>query len=161
MGDKVRRIVTAHDVMGHAVVLADEKVALPGLPDENLRSAVIWTTGTVPADNSVDVEVNAHDDGRSLNGAASVLRIMEFGPGYASPRHRTLSIDYLFVLSGELELELDRAARVRVYEGDIVVQRGTSHLWRNPSQDTPCRVLVSMIEARMVSIGGGVLRPTP
>jgi hypothetical protein len=36
-----------------------------------------------------------------------------------------------------------------------------SHLWRNPSQDTPCRVLVSMIEARMVSIGGGVLRPTP
>jgi quercetin dioxygenase-like cupin family protein len=161
MGDKVRRIVTAHDVMGHAVVLADEKVALPGFPYENLRSAVIWTTGTVPADNSVDVEIDPHDDGRSLNGAASVLRIMEFGPGYASPRHRTLSIDYLFVLSGELELELDRAARVRVYEGDIVVQRGTSHLWRNPSQDTPCRVLVSMIEARMVSIGGGVLRPTP
>jgi len=160
MGDKVRRVVTAHDVMGHAVVQADEKVAVPGLPGENLRSAVIWTTGTVPADNSVDVEVNAHDDGRSLNGAASVLRIMEFGPGYASPRHRTLSIDYLFVLSGELEMELDRAALVRLDQGDIVVQRGTSHLWRNPSQDTPCRVLVSMIEARMVSIGGGVLEPT-
>ena len=160
MGDKVRRVVTAHDVMGHAVVQADEKVAVPGLPGEDLRSAVIWTTGTVPADNSVDVELDVHDDGRSLNGAASVLRIMEFGPGYASPRYRTLSIDYLFVLSGELELELDRAARVRVYQGDIVVQRGTSHLWRNPSQDTPCRVLVSMIEARMVSIGGGVLQPT-
>ena len=160
MGDKVRRVVTAHDVMGHAVVQADEKVAVPGLPDENLRSAVIWTTGTVPADNSVDVELDVHDDGRSLNGAASVLRIMEFGPGYASPRHRTLSIDYLFVLSGELEMELDRAALVRLDQGDIVVQRGTSHLWRNPSQDTPCRVLVSMIEARMVSIGGGVLQPT-
>ena len=161
MGDKVRRVVTAHDVMGHAVVQADEKVAVPGLPGEDLRSAVIWTTGTVPADNSVDVELDAHDDGRSLNGAASVLRIMEFGPGYASPRYRTLSIDYLFVLSGELEMELDRATLVRLYQGDIVVQRGTSHLWRNPCQDTPCRVLVSMIEARMVMIGGGVLKPTP
>jgi quercetin dioxygenase-like cupin family protein len=161
MGDKVRRVVTTHDAMGHAVVQADEKVAVPGLPDENVRSAVIWSTGTVPADNSVDVEIDLGDDGRSPSGAASVLRIVEFGPGYVSPRHRTLSIDYLFVLSGELELELDRGSLVRVYQGDIVVQRGTSHLWRNPSQDTPCRVLVSMIEARMVMIGGGVLKPTP
>ena len=163
MGDKIRRVVTAHDVMGHSVVQADEKVAVPGLPDENLRSAVIWTTGTVPAENSVDEPFDVHDDqddGVSMNGAASVLRIVEFGPGYASPKHRTVSIDYLFVLSGELELELDRGTLVRLYQGDIVVQRGTSHLWRNPSQDTPCRVLVSMIEARMVSIGGGVLRPT-
>jgi quercetin dioxygenase-like cupin family protein len=161
MGDKVRRVVTAHDALGHVVVQADEKVAVPGLPDQNVRSAVIWSTGTVPADNSVDVEIDLPDDGRSLNGAASVLRIVEFGAGYASPRHRTLSIDYLFVLSGELELELDGGALVRVYQGDIVVQRGTSHRWRNPCQDTPCRVLVSMIEARMVSIGGSVLRPTP
>jgi quercetin dioxygenase-like cupin family protein len=50
-----------------------------------------------------------------------VLRIVEFGPGYASPRHRTLSIDYLFVLSGELELELDKGTLVRLYQGDIVV----------------------------------------
>ena len=161
MGDKFRRVVTAHDVMGHAVVQADEKVAIPGLPEDNVRSAVVWTTGTVPADNSVDVQSDILDDGRSLNGAASVVRIVEFGPGYASPRHRTLSIDYLFVLSGELELELDGGTLVRLYQGDIVVQRGTSHLWRNPCQDTPCRVLVSMIEARMVSIGGGVLQPTP
>jgi quercetin dioxygenase-like cupin family protein len=161
MGDKVRRVVTAHDVMGHAVVQADEKVAVPGFPGENVGSAVIWATGTVPADNSVDVEIDLQDDGRSLTGAASVLRIVEFGPGYASPRHRTLSIDYLFVLSGELELELDEGTLVRLYQGDIVVQRGTSHQWRNPSQDTPCRVLVSMIEARMVSIGGAVLQPAP
>jgi quercetin dioxygenase-like cupin family protein len=161
MGDKFRRVVTAHDVMGQAVVQADEKVAIPGLADENVRSAVIWTTGTLPADNSVDVPVEVDDDGVTLNGAASVLRIVEFGPGYTSSRHRTVSIDYLFVLSGELELELDRGTLVRLYQGDIVVQRGTSHLWRNPSQDTPCRVLVSMIEARMVSIGGGVLRPAP
>lgn len=160
MGDKVRRVVTAHDAMGHAVVQADEKVAVPGLPDEDVRSAVIWATGTVPADNSVDVEIGLQDDGRSLNGAASVLRIMEFGPGYTSPRHRTLSIDYLFVLSGELELELDRGTLIRLYQDDIVIQRGTSHGWRNPSQDTPCRVLVSMVEARMVAIGGGVLQPT-
>jgi quercetin dioxygenase-like cupin family protein len=164
MGDKFRRVVTTHDPMGHAVVQADEQVAVPGVPNENLRSAVIWTTGTLPADNSVDVPFDLddeRDDGMSLNGAASVLRIVEFGPGYASPRHRTVSIDYLFVLSGELELELDRGTLVRLFQGDIVVQRGTSHLWRNPSQDTPCRVLVSMIEARMVSIGGGVMQPAP
>jgi quercetin dioxygenase-like cupin family protein len=161
MDDKIRRVVTAHDVMGRTCVQADEKLAVAGLGGENLKSAVIWTTGTVPADNSVDVDVKGDipDDGMSLIGA-SVLRMVEFGPGFTSSLHRTVSIDYVFVLCGELEMELDRGSLVRLYEGDIVVQRGTSHLWRNPSQDTPCRVLVSMVEARMVSIGGSVLRPT-
>jgi quercetin dioxygenase-like cupin family protein len=160
MGDKIRRVVTAHDVMGRTFVQADEKVAVAGPAGDDLKSAVIWTTGTVPADNSVDVDLVPADDGTSLSGG-SVLRMVEFGPGFTTARHRTLSIDYVFVLCGELEMELDEGSLVRLYQGDIVVQRGTSHVWRNPSQDTPCRVLVSMIEARMVSIGGGVLGPMP
>jgi mannose-6-phosphate isomerase-like protein (cupin superfamily) len=159
MGDKVRRVVTGHDVIGHAVVRADEKIALTGLPGQNLRSAVIWTTCTLPVDNSVDVQDDLPDDGASLSGG-SVVRMVEFGPGFASAMHRTLSVDYLCVLAGELEMEMDGGTLVRLCQGDVVVQRGTSHSWRNPSQDTPCLVIVSMVEALLVSIGGGVLRPT-
>jgi len=160
MGDKVRRVVTTHDAIGHAVVRIDEKVALAGLPGENLSSAVIWTTGRFPADNSVDAEDGPPEDGMSLNGG-SALRLMEFGPGFTSPVQRSLSIDYLCVLSGELEMELDGGELVRLYQGDVLVQRGTGHSWRNPSQDTPCRVIVSMVEALRLPIGGGMLRPTP
>jgi quercetin dioxygenase-like cupin family protein len=160
MDDKIRRVVTAHDVLGRTFVQADEKLAVAGPAGDDLKSAVIWTDGTLPADNSVDVDLVLADDGISLSGA-SVLRMVEFGPGFTSARQRSLSIDYVFVLCGELEMELDGGSLVRLYQGDIVVQRGTSHIWRNPSQDTPCRVLVSMIEARMVSIGGDVLRAMP
>jgi hypothetical protein len=73
-----------------------------------------------------------------LTSGGSVLRVIEFGPGFVSPTHRTESIDYIAMQPGELELELDGGSVIRLRPGAIVVQRGTNHLWRNPSQDTPC-----------------------
>jgi quercetin dioxygenase-like cupin family protein len=74
--------------------------------------------------------------------------------------HRTQSIDYIAMQPGELELELDDGSVIRLRPGAIVVQRGTNHLWRNPSQDTPCRFIVSMIEAEPISIAGQTLERT-
>ena len=68
--------------------------------------------------------------------------------------HRSFSIDYGIVMSGRLELELDGGEVVRLAAGDIVIQRGTNHLWRNPSQDEVCRVAFVLIEAAPISIDG-------
>jgi len=40
--------------------------------------------------------------------------------------------------------------------GDIVVQRGTSHLWRNPGTE-PCRVVFVLIEAVPIAVNGKLL----
>lgn len=155
----IRRVVTAHDEAGSAVILSDAEVALTPFPGANAKGAVVWTTGAVPADNDADLLGERRDAGTSLKGG-SVMRITEFGPGFASPMHRTLSIDYAMVLSGELEMELDSGARVRLRPGDTVVQRGGAHLWRNPSADTACRIVICMVEAHPVTTGGRRLKPT-
>ena len=49
--------------------------------------------------------------------------------------HRTQSVDYGIVLSGEMVLVLDDSETV-LRAGDVVVQRGTSHRWENRSQQT-------------------------
>ncbi|HEX4182636.1 MAG TPA: cupin domain-containing protein [Caulobacteraceae bacterium] len=121
---------------------------------------MVWTTGSLPADNAADVKGDRRDVGASLKGG-SVMRITEFGPGFVSPMHRTLSIDYAMVLSGELEMELDSGALVRLRPGDVVVQRGGAHLWRNPSLDRPCRIVICMIEAHPVTVGAKRLEQTP
>lgn len=57
--------------------------------------------------------------------------------------HRTDTIDYVFVLDGPVELELDDGS-VQLQPGDCVVQRETNHAWRNRN-DHPVRLLVVMV----------------
>ena len=45
--------------------------------------------------------------------------------------HTTDTIDYIVVMSGEVDLELDDGETVHLVAGDCVVQRGTRHAWRN------------------------------
>jgi len=54
---------------------------------------------------------------------------------------RTASLDFCFVLEGEITLVLD-TEDVDLREGDAVVQRGTNHAWSNRS-DKPCLVVMS------------------
>jgi quercetin dioxygenase-like cupin family protein len=73
--------------------------------------------------------------------------------------HRTNTIDYVFIMDGELEMELDGGEWVHLTAGDIVVQRGTNHAWENKS-DRICRLASVLIAAEPVKIGNKVLEPT-
>jgi uncharacterized cupin superfamily protein len=42
--------------------------------------------------------------------------------------HRTTTIDYIMIVSGEVDLILDEG-RTTVRAGDLVVQRNTNHAW--------------------------------
>ena len=59
--------------------------------------------------------------------------------------HITNTIDYVYVISGEVNLVLDDAETL-VKAGDVVVQRGTWHAWKNYT-DTPCVVAAVLIGA--------------
>lgn len=60
--------------------------------------------------------------------------------------HRTETIDYAVVLSGEIVLLLDDED-VHLKAGDVVIQRGTNHAWSNRSSE-PCRMLYVLIDGR-------------
>jgi quercetin dioxygenase-like cupin family protein len=81
------------------------------------------------------------------------IRFVDIPPDTAdSPHslmHRTESVDYGIVVSGEMTLILDKGETL-LREGDVVIQRGTNHAWANRS-GTPCRMLFILVDGRFES----------
>jgi quercetin dioxygenase-like cupin family protein len=131
---KVRRVVTGHDADGCSIiVLDDHPAATPVGANEDKRSVVeIWSTigksEVGPGQDCAPKEVS----GSALGPNATEIRIVEMGPGCRREMHRTDTVDYGLVLQGELFLVLERAETL-LQAGDVVVQRGTNHLWHNRS----------------------------
>ncbi|MFY8094473.1 MAG: cupin domain-containing protein [Niveispirillum sp.] len=155
MTPSFRRIVTDHDDQGLSVIRAIDTLTPQLIDSGDAAFQLVWATPTVPADlnGGTDGMLSA---GKTLQGG-SVIRIVDMLPGRASPLHRSWSIDYGIILSGDLELELDGGSVTALSAGDIVVQRATNHLWRNPSADRVCRIAFILIEATPVMAGGRVL----
>lgn len=155
MTPSFRRIVTGHDDTGLSVIQAIDSLTPRLIDSGDAAFQLVWATPTVPVDlnDGTDGMLAA---GKTLQGG-SVIRIVDMLPGRASPLHRSYSIDYGIVLSGVLELELDDGSVTALAAGDIVVQRATNHLWRNPSPDQVCRIAFILIEAKPVMAGGRVL----
>ena len=141
----VQRVVTGHDAQGRAIFKSEDVTPTRLVPSGDASFLLIWTTPTVPADNNDETDGRARDAGLTLDGG-SVIRVVDMLPGKGSPMHRTNSIDYGIVIEGEIELELDDGATRTVRQGGIIIQRGTSHLWRNRT-DKPCRIVFVLIEA--------------
>ena len=153
----VRRIVTGHNSDGRAVFVNDESLPVDPIPSGDAAFSLIWTTAKVPADNNDQTDGRTRDAGLTLN-QGSVIRIVDMLPGGSSPMHRTNSIDYGIVLSGQVELELDDGVVTTAGPGDIIVQRGTMHLWRNRSATENCRIVFVLIEAKPVLVNGAPLK---
>jgi hypothetical protein len=60
--------------------------------------------------------------------------------------HTTPTVDYVVLLSGELWLELDDNEERCLVPGDVIVQNGTRHAWRNRGTE-PAAILSVMIGA--------------
>jgi len=156
MALEVRRVVTGHDSQGRAVVAIDEvsKNVVSARP--NTSACVIWTTERFPVDNNGNEDGAQRQTGTTLaNG--TVFRVLEVGPGNAPRVHRTDSIDYAVVMSGEIDMELEEGTSVHLKAGDVVVQRGTIHNWVNKGTE-PCRIAFILIDAKPVEAGGKVLQ---
>ena len=147
----IRRIVTGHNDQGLAVVLRDEVA-------QGQVVTQVWGTETVPSNNVDDLAYGAGQPGPSVP-TGSALRFVDINPGYRSAMHRTYTIDYVFILEGELEMELDGGEWVHLNAGDIVVQRGTNHAWENKS-DRVGRLASVLIAAEPVVVNGQTLSAT-
>lgn len=148
----IRRVVTGHDGNGKAMVAIDEvtRDVVSYRPGATIHN--IWSTAKFPVDNMTaadgakEITATTRDDG-------TVFRVIEYAPGVAPRNHRTNSIDYAVVLSGEIDMELDDNRVVTLRAGDVLVQRGTIHNWVNRST-APCVVAFVLIDARPVEHDG-------
>ncbi len=133
---EVRRVVTGHDKNGKARVIIDELSDNVISRRAGQQSTVIWATDQTPPnlealnDLSPDVKSTTVANG-------TVFRVSRFEPGVAPRNHRTASMDYAVVLSGQIDMELDDGEVVNLRAGDVLVQRGTVHNWTNPGTE-PC-----------------------
>ena len=173
---KIRRVVTGHTPDGKATVASDTRVdpvtavLLPGIefyqlwgadsaptfPDDGspqpcstyfpplggFRFSVI----TLPPDSvtladDVDMERALKEAEEKLPGALAHLE--PDSPGM----HTTDTVDFEYIISGEVWLELDDGVEVRLRSGDTVVQNGTRHAWRNKGSE-PCRMITVLVGAR-------------
>jgi len=154
MALRVRRVITGHDASGRALVKIDEiaKNVVSGRPGAS--AAVVWTTEGFPANNDGDADEGLRKVGTTLK-SGTVFRVIEFSPGVAARNHRTDSIDYIVVMSGEIDMELDGSV-IHLKAGDVMVQRGTIHNWVNRGTE-PCVLAVVLVDAKPVEAGGKVL----
>jgi quercetin dioxygenase-like cupin family protein len=152
---KFRRVVTGHDENGRVVVKIDEVAKNITASRPGVSACVIWATDTSPADNTGDFDGSLRKLGTTIKNG-SVFRIIEFAPGCAPRHHRTDSIDYALILSGEIDMPLDDGTEVHLKAGDVLVQRGTIHNWINRGTQS-CVIAFILIDAKPVMVGGKTL----
>ena len=174
MARKIRRVVTGHDENGVATVISDAEatciLSRPNRPGVTLTN--LWKNDKTPAamerhDDPVDgpLILQPPKDG-------AIFRIVQFDPedpeilaqldgksAFAEMgashnvvedarhpfMHRTDSLDYAVILSGEIYMMMDEEDYL-LKAGDTVVQQGTNHAWSNRGTE-PCLIAFILIDA--------------
>ncbi|HTC43865.1 MAG TPA: cupin domain-containing protein [Steroidobacteraceae bacterium] len=153
MDSTPRRVVTGHDASGKSVVLSDgpppQRHPMHG-PDVGADFFEIWnSTQPVPVLTAMEPEPNERAF-TIMPVSGHLLRIIEIYPpskgGKRTVMHRTRTVDYVVVISGEIVLVLDDS-EVTLRAGEVVVQRGTDHAWENRSSE-PARMAFFHIDAQ-------------
>ena len=165
MPKTVRRVVTGHDAAGRSIFIVDaptphvfQRTKGSAIVHE------LWETAGTPADNRVSADAIARGHRLPPPKNGSVFRVIEYPPdrerlaalaheetlpddgsgrAQASDRnnprhagfHKTATIDYAIVLSGEIYAMMDDG-EVLLKAGDVLVQRGTNHAWSNRTDAT-------------------------
>ena len=178
MPKAIRRVVTGHNAAGRSMFINDAAAPHvynrgPG----SAVVTEVWETRATPASNSGSDEVTDRPFRLAPPKNGSVFRIIEYPPdkqrlaaleqqrasaddgsghGAAfdrgSPRHpgfhKTNSVDYAIVLSGEIHALMDEG-EVLLKTGDVLVQCGTNHAWCNRT-DEPAYLAFVLIDAEPV-----------
>jgi len=169
---EIRRVVTKLDASGKAVVMIDERTRLTAPRPPN-AAANVWITDKSLPDFSWSDDRGKTKIGLVPPKSGTVFRVVDFAPESASGHptemnymmrivgdeapakgrppshpmmHRTRSLDYAIIMSGEIDMLLDDSV-VHLKAGDVVVQQATNHAWVNRGKE-PCRVAFILIDSR-------------
>jgi len=159
----IKRFITDHNDKREAIFgnKVPEPLPFQELPD-GARFCLTYATNKIPVEMSDGADVDVYQNylkdlpGITIPGG-TVLRIVDMRPGATSPMHRTVSLDYGVVLEGQVEIVLDSGEVRCMNRGDVAIQRGTNHAWRNTSQTEWARMLYVLQEAAPLRVNGKAL----
>jgi mannose-6-phosphate isomerase-like protein (cupin superfamily) len=171
----IRRIVTGHDAQGRSIIASDgpspNTLAIVESPPLGLTD--LWVTHDAPADNAAPGDPAARKIVLEPPTRGTIFRVVEFPPdaqmagGFDRTKafesmgareamaqdasrhpamHKTQSVDYAIVLSGEIWAVMD-VGETLMRAGDCLIQRGTNHAWSNRSSQ-PCLVAFILVGAK-------------
>ena len=157
----IRRIVTGHDAGDVAKVVIDAPATNEKYPDPGVVSTLLWSTDQMPA--GIARGESIVDEGERKLGAApppngTRFCIIDFPPGNPVAHHRTETLDYVIVLEGEIDMDLDDST-VHMKAGDVMIQRGTAHAWVNRGI-ARARIAAILVDAVPLGIGHAVAAGT-
>ncbi|KAE8376646.1 hypothetical protein BDV26DRAFT_265118 [Aspergillus bertholletiae] len=161
------RYITTHGADGTSIVHSATESAFREYDSGSLRFNVAFTTSQFPVEMSGDADLTTHESliaSGSLglvSPSGTVCRVVDFAPlksGTKGLMHRTQSLDYGIVLEGSIEMWLDSGEMKLLKKGDIAVQRGTMHEWRNPSETEWTRMAFILQGSRPLTVGDKVLQ---
>jgi hypothetical protein len=171
----VRRVVTGHNAAGKSIFVFDAMSPHVFKRSTGSAIVTeLWETASSPADNRGNEDAIKRGFRLPPPTNGSVFRIIEYPPDKArlaalaaelaapddgsgrkqaadrgNPRHpgfhKTNSIDYAIVLSGEIFALMDEG-EVLLKAGDVLIQRGTNHAWSNRT-DEVCAIAFVLIDA--------------
>lgn len=155
------RYITTHDAEGKSIFSPAFPPALTPRGVPGMQYFEGYEVLEVPLNMTDEADLKAFQthsatapDRLHFPRAGTVLRYCDWAPGCAIPMHRTESIDFGTVLNGELELTLDSGEIRLMKPGDSIVQRGTTHAWRNPSATEHARAVFVVQGCPPVKVGG-------
>ncbi|KAF9520536.1 hypothetical protein BS47DRAFT_1335698 [Hydnum rufescens UP504] len=155
----IRRIITSHTPDGKSTIIRDERLA-PAIPTgpgvkASGRMTRIWTTKQTPVVHSKET-IDGGTEGPDRLGLIATngtnISAYDVAPGLEGPNHRTSTLDYIILLSGEITFILeDGTERTLSEPGTILVQRGTLHKFENRGTGW-ARFLAVLVDAKPAEI---------
>jgi mannose-6-phosphate isomerase-like protein (cupin superfamily) len=169
---EIRRVVTGLDSAGKAIAMFDSAVPLTSFRSPN-PAAEMWVTDKSPPDLTWTEDRAKIKVGLTPPKGGTIFRIVDFVPttpkieamdintmmkvaGADAPAkglpprhpmmHRTRSVDYAIIISGEIDMLLDDG-EVHFKAGDVVVQQATNHAWVNRGKEV-CRVAFILMDSQ-------------
>jgi quercetin dioxygenase-like cupin family protein len=159
----INRFITTHDPSTKKAVFSEsvsEELQVDHIPGADFRLGYVTKGSPVSLNQDADLAVYKpylESPPGLVAAGGTVLRFVDVAPGSLSPMHRTVSLDYGVVLEGEMELVLDSGETRMMKRGDVAIQRGTMHAWRNTSPTAWARMMYVLQECEPVEVGGEVL----
>ena len=155
----VKRVLTTHDSTGRMKIHSAEPCSWERYESDAVGFNHVYLTIQFPITLADETNIEAFNtlkaedklDLTQPNG--TVLLMVELAPGFLSSMHRTQSLDYGVVIEGDVELKLDSGEVQSLKKGDVVVQRGTNHAWRNTSETEWARMLFVLQHSNAVEVG--------
>lgn len=168
-----RRVVTGHNAQGQSIILFDDRCNnINHIPSwKGLYVTEVWVTEEMPIDNSGQTDRAQRPMKHDPDRLGTIFRMVEIPPESKTSfdakgifqelgssnkpsendasrhptMHKTNSVDYLVVVSGEMYMQMEDGETL-LKQGDVIVQRGTNHAWVNKSS-APCLIAAVLIDA--------------